>query len=584
MTSVVAVVNRTPRLHARRIARWALSLLAAGIAAAAWSPTPVAAETTLASSVPAADATVDTLSTTIELVFSAPVGPKPVVTMACGSPGVIQALGNPVLKADQLSVSVPLLVPAPKGPCVVGWTVTDPNLQPAGTGSFGFVVSNDTVVTTTAPSTTVVADPNATTTTVAQPPIDTNGTGDGTSSGSSGPLGLFRLISNLGLAALFGGLIVIAMVWPEGPQYLVTHNYIRAVWAVTAVGTYLYAASLAAEQSGSGLGSMLIPTSWVDLFDTMPGKAAVLRFLLVLGCLYVVASPFRAVEEGMQLPALGLPTLAVATVAFSRDEFGLIEVAAGLVHALAMSVWLGGLLLIGRVVLHGPGEEDLVQAVVGFRRVSRLALVATVLSGAALAFQLDRGSLGSSHGLVLLSKTLFVALMVAVSMATAQFISARMARADHLSDQMVVRLRRPLTIEAALGVVALGLTSWMLSLSPPGLSAAGGPELTLEAPQQYVNNTMNADINVAFSQRTGANDVRIEMVSPASGTTSLRVEFLPPLGSSAPGMVIDPIPLTSAGVAVLQADKGFTLGASGTWTVLVYLDGVLVDRHDVFVN
>ncbi|MEY4174307.1 MAG: hypothetical protein RI900_1472, partial [Actinomycetota bacterium] len=543
-----------------------------------WSPSPVAAEATLASSVPAADSTVDTLSTSLELVFSTPIGPSPVVTMACGSPGVVQALGDPVLKADQVSVSVALLVPAPKGPCVVGWTVTDTNLQPAGSGSFGFVVSNDTVVTTLAPTTTVPLDPTATTTTVvAPPPTDgTDGTDDGTSSGSSGPLGLFRLISNLGLAALFGGLVVIATVWPTGPEYQVTHNYIRAVWAITAVGTYLYAASLAAEQSGSGLGSMLIPTSWVDLFDTTPGKAAVVRFLVVLGCLYVVASPFRAVEEGMQLPALGLPALAVITIAFSRDEFGFIEIVGGAVHALAMSVWLGGLLIIGRVVLHGPGEEDLVQAVVGFRRVSGLALWATVLSGALLAFQLDRGSLGSSHGLVLLSKTLFVALMVAVSLATGQFVAQRMARAAYLSDQMVVRLRRPLTIEAVLGVVALGLTSWMLSLTPPGLSASGSLDLSLEAPQQYVNNTMNANITVAFSQRTGANDVRIEMVSPVSGTTSLRVEFLPPLGSSAPGMVIDPIPLTGAGVAVLQADKGFHLDASGTWTVLVYLDGVLV--------
>ncbi|MBU6314890.1 MAG: copper resistance protein CopC [Acidobacteria bacterium] len=578
-------MNRTHRLPARRLARWALSLLAAGTAAALWSPSPVAAETTLASSTPAADATVDTLSTTIELVFSAPIGPSPVVTMACGSPGVIQALGDPVLKADQVSVSVALLVPAPKGPCVVGWKVTDTNLQPAGSGSFGFVVSNETVVTTTAPTTTVLVDPSATTTTVAAPPpTDGTDTEGGTSSGSSGPLGLFRLISNLGLAALFGGLVVIATVWPSGPEYQVTHNYIRVVWAVTAVGTYLYAASLAAEQSGSGLGSMLIPTSWVDLFDTTPGKAAVLRFLLVLGCLYVVASPFRAVEEGMQLPALGLPALAVATVAFSRAEFGFIEIIGGVAHSLAMSVWLGGLLLIGRVVLHGPGEEDLVQAVVGFRRISGLALWATVLSGGLLAFQLDRGSLGSSHGLVLLSKTLFVALMVAVSLATGQFVAQRMVRAAYLSDQMVVRLRRPLTIEAVLGVVALGLTSWMLSLNPPGLSASDGPDLSLEAPQQYVNNTLNANINLAFSQRTGANDVRIEMISPATGTTGLRVEFLPPLGSSAPGMVIDPIPLTGAGVAVLQADKGFTLGASGTWTVLVYLDGVLVDQHDVFVN
>ena len=48
-------------------------------------------------------------------------------------------------------------------------------------------------------------------------------------------------------------------------------------------------------------------------------------------------------------------------------------------------------------------------------------------------------------------------------------------------------------------------------------------------------------------------------------------------------VVIDPIPLTGAGAAVLDKSTGFALQASGTWTVLVYLDGVPVEQHDVFV-
>ena len=44
---------------------------------------------------------------------------------------------------------------------------------------------------------------------------------------------------------------------------------------------------------------------------------------------------------------------------------------AGIVHALAMAVWFGGVVLLARVVLAGPGEEDLVHAVRGFGRISR---------------------------------------------------------------------------------------------------------------------------------------------------------------------------------------------------------------------
>ena len=115
----------------------------------------------------------------------------------------------------------------------------------------------------------------------------------------------------------------------------------------------------------------------------------------MLGSLYVVMRPERTIDPATQLLALGPPGLAVVTLAFSRDEFGLIEYAAGIVHALAMAVWLGGLILLTRVVLAGPGEEDLVHAVRGFARISTPALWATVATGAILLFRLDRGHLGS---------------------------------------------------------------------------------------------------------------------------------------------------------------------------------------------
>ena len=71
-----------------------------------------------------------------------------------------------------------------------------------------------------------------------------------------------------------------------------------------------------------------------------------------------------------------------------------------------MAVWFGGLILLTRVVLAGPGEEDLVHAVRGFARIATPALWATVVTGAMQLFRLDRGALGTSHGLVVIVKTL----------------------------------------------------------------------------------------------------------------------------------------------------------------------------------
>ena len=108
--------------------------------------------------------------------------------------------------------------------------------------------------------------------------------------------------------------------------------------------------------------------------------------LLVAGSVYTVMRPDRITDPATRMFATVPPALALVTLAFSRDEFGLIEWAAGAVHAVAMAVWLGGLILLIRAVLIGPGDEDLVRAVRGFARLSGPALWATVLTGAVLLY------------------------------------------------------------------------------------------------------------------------------------------------------------------------------------------------------
>ena len=583
-------MKNSTRTTSRAALRWCLALLTAALVTATWASPASAADNSLTSSTPSADATVDVSPASLTLVFAQPVGPSPQVTMTCGDPGVPQSLSDAVPLADQVTVSVTITAPAPKGVCNVSWRVTDTNLQPAGSGSFSFTITNDTVVTTSPSTTSTVAGTGstiagATTTPVATSVPDTGDTAtDGESGNSAGPLGLFRLISMLGMSMLFGALVVIAVAWPEGVEYILTVRYLRTAWGVALVGTYLFVAALAADQSGDGLGATLIPTSWGDLLDTTSGKAALLRLLLLIGAAYVVMRPERAIDTASQALALGPAGLAVVTLAFSRDEFGLIEWAAGAVHAIAMAVWLGGLLLLTRVVLAGPGDEDLVHAVRGFARLATPALWATVVTGAVLLFRLDRGELGSSHGLVLIVKTLLVSVMVFVGVAARQFITQRVSRSDVMTAPLATRLRRALGIEALIGIVVLALTSWLLALSPPGLAASNDSNLQLQPPHTFQNATMNADVRVAFSERVGANDVRIEVLTPTTGLGALTVEFLPPVGSIAPGMIISPIPLSGAGVAELEQSDGFTLNAVGTWTVIVKIDGVEVQRNDVYVG
>ena len=569
--------------------RWSLPLLLAAAVAGLWSSPAAAADNSLAGTNPENGSSVSVSPPSLSLDFVKPVGPSPTLQMTCGDPGVPQSLDKPVVLANGTTVTANILTPLPKGQCAVVWIVTDVNLAPAGTGSFTFTVQADTVATTAAPSTTTAGTIGSTIATPSTTIVTTTGTGGGSSSdgsgqSSGGPLGLFRFFSVLGMCMLFGAFAVIAYAWPEGVEYITTIRYLRTAWGIAVGGTFVYVGALTAQQTGNGLGGSLVPTAWADVLDSTPGKAAVLRFLFVATCAYSVVRPDRIVDPASRLMVFVPSTLALVTLAFSRDEFGLIEWAAGSVHAVAMAVWLGGLILLIRAVLIGPGEEDLVRAVRGFARLSAPALWATVLTGAVLLFELDRGHLGSSHGLVLIVKTLLVSVMVFVGVAARQFIHQRAARSDEMTVPLVTRLRRALSIEALVGVVVLALTSWLLALSPPGLASGDGGNLSLKAPHTFSNPALGANVQLSFTERVGTNDVRIEVITPITGVTGLTVNFLPPAGTLATGMAIDPIPLTGPGVAVLSKDTGFALGAPGTWTVQVLLGGAEVQSQQIYVS
>ncbi len=552
-----------------------------------WAPTALAADNTLVSSIPAAGAVIDSSPTSIELTFAQQLGPSNTLTMTCG--GAIVPLGTVLLRApDQVTLSASLISAAPKGDCTVAWVITDLDLQPAGSSSLTFTVSNDPVVTVAPESTTTIAGDTTPPTSVATTSLpSTGGSGaDSTTvpSGSSGPLGLFRLMSNLGLAVLFGSLVLIAIAWPEGVEYILTVRFLRTTWIVTMVSTYLFAGALAANQTGAGIGSALVPTGWGDLMDSTPGKAALIRLVFVAASAYAVMRPERVIDPSSQLPALVPPGIAVVTMAFSRAEYSLLGNLTGAVHALAMAVWLGGLVLLTRVVLAGPGEEDLVHAVRGFSRIAKPALIATVVTGLIQMFQLDRGAFNTSHGLVVIVKALFVSAMVFVGVAARQFINQRVSRVDTMTAPLATRLRRALGIEALIGVLVMALTAWLLALSPAGLAASDNSSLQLGAVHRFVSTTGTVEIDVQFSERVGTNDVRIRVNTPEAGLTGLTVDFIPPVNSFVNGMTINQIPLAGTGTAVLEKADGFTLNATGTWTVIVSANGAVVAEQDVFVG
>ena len=566
--------ERTPLRSAGRLRRAvtvALLALIGTIGLAGLLPGTALAENSLVSSDPADGSTLSASPESISFTFSEPLGEVNTITLTCTD---LYTVGPREVSADRLTMTAEVIDPLPKGACVASFVVSDEEGSPNGQGNITFTIENDpaTVETTTAPEETTgdsvpTGEVSTTAATTTGDVADLSDVDSG-----QGPLWLGRLLSVFGIAVLLGSLVLIAAAWPEGVEYLVTIRFIRAIWVVALIGTLLYVAAATAAVTGSGLGSGFNPANWVDLFDAgLPGIAAVARFVLVVACAWVAFRPDRVIDPVTQMAALGIPALAVATVGFSRTnmDLAIVGVPLSIVHALAMSVWLGGVVLLARVVLAGPGEEDLVHAVRGFTRLSNLAIGATIVTGIVQMILLDGGDLfGTSHGRVLLLKTVAVAGMIFVAVSARQFVNQRLARADEMTVPMADRLRRAFGVEAAAGVFVLAMSAWLLTLTPSNVSA--GPDIdyaiTLEVDAPEAELAVTVELT---RDRVGLSGMSVEVDEPDEGLSGLEVVFTAPANDTI-GTITQPVPLTGAGVAVLlEGDQGLPLTVAGDWTMTV---------------
>lgn len=554
MSSEVTPSTRVPW----RVVRLFVAVLVGGLALLA-GERPAAADNAVVESNPADGAEVTTQPTAIVMTFENEVPDQAEVVVVCeGNP--FSSLGGPERGTDGITLSVELLQPLPTGECNVTWRLSNDDGS-NDDGSFGFTVAAAggaaATTTTTAPATSVGDDGGSS--------IRNAGTV------SSSPIWLGRVLSILGISVVFGSLVLIVAAWPEGPEYVLALRFLRGMWIVGAVGTVIYVSALSAAVKGESFGSGFNPAGWFDLFDAgWPGRAAVLRVVLVIASGWVVLKPERVIDPTTNMLALGIPALAVVTLGLSRTggDLAFLGVIASVLHVLAMAVWFGGAVLLARVVLAGPGEEDLVHAVRGFGRISNPAIVVTLLSGLIQLYRQVGGELFSSgHGRIVLLKTVAVAAMVFVGMTARQIANAKLAKAGELTVRNADRMRRAFGTEAAIGLLVIALSGWLLALDPAKLDDGGGD---FEVSERFQDTELDFDVEVLLSPgRIGVNELEVVVNSPDSGLSALRLTFFPPAGSTGAPIVVQDVALTGEGLARSADDGGIPLDAPGTWRIQV---------------
>ena len=506
------------------------------------------AETTLVSSDPADDASLIVSPSQITAVFSAAVSNSAVLQAACD--GVPAPLGTVTVGVDGVSLTAPVVGILSPGTCNVTYSVPQADGRVA-TDTFSFRILDPTSEDVSGTNTT-----SATGSAPDAPPV-------------SGPLGLVRLISYISLAALFGGAVLIVLFWPEGIDYDVTRNYFRMVWAMSMLSTYFTAVLRASLVSGRTITETLSPFGWADLFDNFSGIAIMVRVALVAGSVIVMMRPENLLDPQSQTLSLALPGLAVFTFAFTRtvDDFSLVGVVAGGIHNLSVAVWFGGLILLARTVLIAPGDEDLVQALRGFSRLVTPLIIIAVVSGIIHLYQLNGSEIFSSrHGRLVVLKVCAVAGMIYIGGAARQYIATNLARRRQLTAKAATRLRSAVFMEIGFGCLALLLTSWAVATLPAKIPPPGADRTKYVFVSTRSGGSFDVQIRIGPA-KTGNNAVRIDVFSPETGLSNLKVQFNPPTQNSS--SVTLSVPLDGAGGALLPQSEGIPFGEIGLWTIIV---------------
>jgi putative copper export protein/methionine-rich copper-binding protein CopC len=504
--------------------------------------------------------------TVITLSFNQELADDDALTLSLACNNELQNTGLPEVDPDGLIVTVAVNTPVPRGTCFVSWFLKDGLGATITQSTSSFGVTSDppagaiaTVTTTTDPFIQVPAVTAASSTTA----------GEENPGSTGGALWLGRMLSTLGILVIFGSLTLISIGWPEGPEYVVTVRFLRAVWLVALLGTVLYLIAFAADFAGTSFGAAMSPSAWLDLKDAgWEGRGALLRLVFVAASGWVAMRPERIIDPQSAMLAWGIPGAALVTVALSRvsGPAAPIGFLVGVAHVLAVAIWFGGAALVARVVLAGPGEEDLVQATRAFSRVSVPAMLVAAISGVIQVIRLDGGELfSSSHGRVVLLKVIAVAAMLAVAIAARQQVALRLDRAHELTVPLADRFRRAFGAEAALGVVVLAFSGWMLTLTPASVDPYAG-EVYLPA-LAFNDEASGLEAKVFIGPGTiGLNGLKVEVEQPPDGITNFTLRFVPPVGSNA-FTVQQAIPLTTWGTAILMTSEGLPFNVPGTWTL-----------------
>jgi copper transport protein len=505
-------------MSTRRIARLCVvpALAAIFVIAAA---APAWAHATLVSTDPALDGVTATAPSQLSLTYSENVevsfGAVRIYTcdgkrVTTGAPRHSPATGRTVL------VSVPKLA---DGVYIVSWRVISADSHPVQ-GTYSFRVGNGA-----APS--------------------VNGCATETTAKSSRTVGVLFGIARggvfTGLALLIGGAVFLLLISGGTSAQRSTRKAMWVGWAVLVVSTVAAVMLQGPYAAGSGLGDAVKWSVVHDVLRTRYGHVTEVRLVLsavALALLATVGTAFR----GRRAPAWWLVLGGVVAIGLAATpgyaghaatgDFTIFAVPLDTIHVLAMSVWLGGLVVLLLAALGGGFSGGLRRALTTFSRIAFWCVVVLIGSGLFASWRQVgfrvRGYTGTSYGHILLVKLAVVVALVGVAAISRSIVRSRRSASIDAPDSAVAAidertiagLRRSVAGEVVLAIAVLAVTALLVNAQPA--RSALTPKLfsgSVSVGTGAGAMTIEATVDPA---RVGLNQIHVYTLTPKGADLAVR--------------------------------------------------------------
>jgi copper transport protein len=500
---------------------------------------PAFAHAALVGSDPASDSIVPDAPNKITLTFSESIQLLPGKIQVLGPDGSRADQGDPTV--DGANVTIPLRSGGGRGTYLVSYRIISADTHPVG-GSITYSVG------------AASAPPKATIDDTKVDPV------------VRGLIPVGKYLGYAGLVLLIGPTLVLALLWPHrlsrrGPAKviwsgigLVTLSTLMAVWLQVpySIGTSLFDVRLGDLQDvlGSTFGAVMLVRLGV-----IAAAALLLRPLL----------GGRGGESKADLALLGV--LGVAALATwpltghpTASPVAGVSVVVDAIHLAAMSVWLGGLVMLVGFLLRQANERELAAILPIWSRWAATAVTALILAGlisALIEVSSVNGLVHSTYGQLILVKAGLAACVLGVAWWSRRLVRSRTA------EQKPRGLRRAVFVELGITAVILGVTAALVQISPPRTSAAAGPAAaTTTVTRTLTSSTMALQVDV-FPATVGNNSLHLYAYTPDNKPLTV-VEWSATAALPAKG--IEPIPIPLLRITDFHAIGDIALPQAGQWT------------------